>query len=88
MQFGWLGFVLLNLMIYFYFDKYRSYGMLFLLGIMLWTSITFTAASNFVFTPFLLLYGFVCRDAGLHEREQLRKAHWKKFAGSGKVAQK
>jgi hypothetical protein len=71
LQFGWLGFVLLVLMLYYYFDKYRSMDMLFLLGLMLWTSITFTGASNFVFTPFFLVYGFVCRDDYLRRRHAL-----------------
>lgn len=68
LQFGWLGFVLLVLMLYYYFDQYRSLDMLFLLALMLWTSVTFTGASNFQFTPFLLLYGFVCRDDFLRKK--------------------
>ncbi len=75
LQFGWLGFVLLVLMLYYYFDQYRSFDMLFLPTLMLWTSLTFTAASNFQFTPFLLLYGFVCRDAFFRAKLPRRAAY-------------
>jgi hypothetical protein len=61
MQFGIWGFFLIILMVYGYFHKYRSYDTYFLLAIMLWTSLTSTAASNFVICPFLFLYGFACR---------------------------
>lgn len=61
MQFGIWGFFLIVLMVYGYFHKYRSYDTYFLLAIMLWTSLTSSAASNFVICPFLFLYGFACR---------------------------
>jgi hypothetical protein len=71
LQFGWFGFLVLVLMLYYYFDKYRSMDMLFLPALMLWTSITFTGASNFVFTPFFLVYGFVCRDDFLRRHRKI-----------------
>jgi hypothetical protein len=61
MQFGLVGFLFIVLMIYGYFHRYRSYDTYFLLAIMLWTSITSSAASNFVICPFLFLYAFACR---------------------------
>jgi hypothetical protein len=62
MQFGLIGFALINALVYYYFARYRGRNARFLLWSMLWTSLTFTAASNFVFLPFLLLYGLVCRQ--------------------------
>jgi hypothetical protein len=61
MQFGLAGFVLVVTMVYGYFHKYRSYDTYFLLAAMLWTSLTSSAASNFVLIPFLFVYGFACR---------------------------
>jgi hypothetical protein len=61
MQFGITGFLLMVVLVYGYFHKYRSYDTFFLLAIMLWTSLTASAASNFVLCPFLLVYGFACR---------------------------
>jgi hypothetical protein len=63
MQFGLMGFVLIIAMIYSYFHKYKSYDTFFLLAVMLWTSLTSSAASNFFLCPFLLIYGFACRAA-------------------------
>ena len=67
LQFGLAGFFLIVLVIYYYFHKYRSYDTYFLLLIMLWTSLTNAAASNFVLCPFLLLYGFACREVSIRK---------------------